>query len=286
VRRQDYLRPLLGDRGGRASRDRLEILTALIGGPSFDPLFRDDIITIPGGHPIYRWQCVVAACERSRTGGADLCSQHQQEWAAASAQGTGKAAFVAAALGLERRIGAEEVVCRICVKRPAEHLELRLCQQHLSRWAYHQKARGGEADLPEWASQEQPFRGYGPCTVLVCPNLAESPLGLCPWHSSRYRREGSPGGAALREKWWKEREEHGEPAPVSHANQASFRRWCDMAPAQPWPGQINLRGLRPLARAEIQWACLCTRSGNGRHGGTSAGSARWRPPAASRTPGR
>jgi integrase len=26
-----------------------------------------------------------------------------------------------------------------------------------------------------------------------------------------------------------------------------------LVPAQPWPGQVNLRGLRPLARAEIQW---------------------------------
>ena len=29
--------------------------------------------------------------------------------------------------------------------------------------------------------------------------------------------------------------------------------WCATVPAQPWPGQVNLRGLRPLARAEIQW---------------------------------
>jgi integrase len=255
VRRQDYLRPLLDDRAGRAGRagrDRLEILTALIGGPSFDPLFRDDIITIPGGHPIYRWQCVVGACERTRTGGSDLCTQHQQEWAAASAQGTGKAAFVAGALGLERHVGTEETVCRICVKRPAAHAELRLCQRHLSRWAYQQKTRGEDPGFAEWASQEEPFGGYGPCAVLVCPNLAESPLGLCPWHSARYRRDGSPGGASLREKWWKEREEYGEPA-AGFADQDGFRRWCGKVQAQPWPGQVSLRGLRPLARAEIQW---------------------------------
>ena len=54
MRRQEYLRPLLADRPGQAGRDRLEILTALIAGPSFDPVYRPDIITIPGGHPIYR----------------------------------------------------------------------------------------------------------------------------------------------------------------------------------------------------------------------------------------
>ena len=88
MRRQDYLRPLLGDRPERASRDRLEILTALIGGPSFDPVYRDDIVKIPGGHPIYRWECVISPCERTRTGGSDLCTQHQQDWAAQSAQGS------------------------------------------------------------------------------------------------------------------------------------------------------------------------------------------------------
>ena len=251
MRRQDYLRPLLEDK--RAGRDRLEILTALIGGPSFDPLFRDDIITIPGGHPIYRWQCTVAACERTRTGSSDLCSQHQREWVTASGQGTGKAAFVASALGLERHVWAEEITCRVCVKRPAMHAELRLCRRHYSRWAYHQKTRGEPADFTEWASLEQPFDGYGACIVLVCPNLAESPLGLCHWHAIRYQRDGSPGGGALPEKWWKTYEEHGRPVPVSCADQAAFRRWRAAVPAQPWTAQVNLRGLRPLARAEIQW---------------------------------
>ncbi len=32
-----------------------------------------------------------------------------------------------------------------------------------------------------------------------------------------------------------------------------FRRWCAAAPARPWPGQINLRGLRSLVRAELKW---------------------------------
>jgi integrase len=253
VRRQDYLRPLLEDRPDRVGRDRLEILTALIGGPSFDPLFRDDIITIPGGHPIYRWQCVVAACGRTRTGSADLCSQHQREWVAASAQGTGRAAFVASALGLDRHVWAQEIVCRVCAKRPAAHGELRLCQRHLSRWSAHLKAQGGDADLAEWASLEPSFEGYGACAVLVCPNLAESPLGLCRWHAIRYGHDGSPGGAALPTSWWKKYEEHGEPVPCSCADQAAFRRWCSAAPAQPWTAQVNLRGLRPLVRAEIQW---------------------------------
>jgi len=50
----------------RASRDRLEVLTALMNAPSFDPLFRTDIITIPPCHPVYRWNCLVTDCERPK----------------------------------------------------------------------------------------------------------------------------------------------------------------------------------------------------------------------------
>lgn len=32
-----------------------------------------------------------------------------------------------------------------------------------------------------------------------------------------------------------------------------FRQWCVIAPSPYLPGQLNLRGLRPLLRAEIQW---------------------------------
>ena len=40
---------LLPQPDAREGRDRLEILTALISAPSFDPLFRGDIIKIPPG---------------------------------------------------------------------------------------------------------------------------------------------------------------------------------------------------------------------------------------------
>ena len=42
---------LLPQPDAREGRDRLEILSALISAPSFDPLFRGDIIKIPAGHP-------------------------------------------------------------------------------------------------------------------------------------------------------------------------------------------------------------------------------------------
>ena len=68
---------LLPQPGAREGRDRLEILTALVSAPSFDPLFRGDIITIPAGHPVYRWDCLADGCERVISGRGDLCRAHE-----------------------------------------------------------------------------------------------------------------------------------------------------------------------------------------------------------------
>lgn len=253
MKRQDYLRPLSGGRGERAGRDRLELLAALIASPPFDPVYRPDIIKIPQDHPVYRWECAVAGCERSRTGGADLCTTHQREWARDSGRGIGKAAFVTAAEGRGRRAGTEGLACQICRERPARHGDLLLCHRHVDRWFRHRRLTGEGADFAGWLSEEQPLPGYGFCVVAVCPNLAASPLGLCSWHASRYRGDGCPGGAALPGSRWHRYEQFGTRTPVGYADEAAFRRWCHAAPAQPRPGQLNLRGLRPLVRAEIQW---------------------------------
>jgi hypothetical protein len=48
-----HLSLLPADVPGRADRDRLELLTALIAAPGFDPLYRSGLITIPPDHPVY-----------------------------------------------------------------------------------------------------------------------------------------------------------------------------------------------------------------------------------------
>lgn len=102
--------PLLSQqRPDRVGRDRLEILNALINGPSFDPVYRPDVVQIPRNHPIYRWECVVQGCERTRSGGMDLCSEHLRQWAPERARGVGKAAFLTAARGLDRHVRVEEL---------------------------------------------------------------------------------------------------------------------------------------------------------------------------------
>ncbi|MDT3444007.1 tyrosine-type recombinase/integrase [Pseudofrankia sp. BMG5.37] len=252
MKRADHLRPLYAERPDRTVRDRLEILTALIGGPSFDPMFRGDIVRIPRGHPIYQWDCVIGGCERVR-GSGDLCSIHREQWARAKARGVGKAAFVAGAQPLPPSEHLEYLPCRVCPDRPADHTDLRLCQRHRGRWSLHALDVGDGADFAGWLGEQVPYPGYGDCQVSVCPALAASPLGLCSGHTARYRGDDQPGGAALPPSWWQRFEHASQPVPVGYTDEHQFRLWCQASTAMPWPGQLNLRGLRPLLRAEIQW---------------------------------
>jgi len=260
----------------------LEILTALVGSPAFDPIFRSDLIGIPRGHRHYRWECVVAGCQRAR-GGSDLCSIHRVESRQARDRGVAKAAFLDAAQPLAAVGCIQETVCRVCPQRPAAHAELRLCQRHLTAWYRNLRRPGRGSDFTGWlATQVTAFAGYGDCVVPVCAYLAESPLGLCAWHGARYQHAGRPGGAALPDSWWRRLEYDGRPVPVTYAEEDCFRRWCATVDPVLWPGQINLRGLRPLVRAELQWVCSSTRNGPTRPAGTWDGSASWPVSAASR----
>ena len=241
---------------GRESRDRLEILTALIGAPSFDPVFRDVVIRVPQGHRVYQWACTVEGCERVRSGGTDLCSAHCQQWAGARDAGTSRAEFHATAKPLPRAEFEQEGPCLICPGRPASpRTELRLCRRHYGAWKYPPGPRETPVDFAQWVADQQPCEGYGNCRASVCLGLADSPLGLCCWHRHRYKRDRRPGGAQLPASWWQRFEQIGQPVPVSYTGEGAFRAWCTAVDPVPRPGQVNLRGLRPLLRAEIQY-CL------------------------------
>jgi hypothetical protein len=258
------LLPLCGDRPDREGRDRLEILTALIGGPSVDPMFREVMVRIPRGHPVYRRECVVEDCARTRSGGTDLCSAHLRQWQKARAAGTGRAAFLTGAQPLDRHVWADQAPCRLCPGRPAVHTRWRLCQRHSGRWYQHRTAINQDATFEEWLAGEDAFAGFGDCQVVVCPSLAASPLRLCAEHEARYARAGRPGGAALPRSWWHRYEQHGLEVPVTCPDEPGFQAWCVTTAAVPRPGQTNLRGIRPLLRAEIQW-CLSAHTRQQRH---------------------
>ncbi|MDN5933781.1 MAG: hypothetical protein L0I24_22370, partial [Pseudonocardia sp.] len=103
------LHPLQDERTGR---DRLEVLTALINAPSFDPLFRPDLIKIPAGHPVYRWNCLVTDCERPKAGRGDLCGAHLRQWREDRAGGLTKAEFVRTARPAGQAVWLDERPCR------------------------------------------------------------------------------------------------------------------------------------------------------------------------------
>lgn len=244
--------PLIHPRPDRTGRDRLELLTALINSPSFDPAFREDIIRIPPQHPAYPWHCVVPDCERPRWQKTDLCANHTAQWRQAHADGIGRTAFIRSAQPLALNESLEPIVCRICRHRPAFNRELALCHRHRNRWrAYHHKY-GEAADFQQWLSKQIPCHSYGECCVPACPDLAGSPLGLCVLHQGRYYNKARPGGARL-PKGWFAYEHHGLAVPVFYDDQAAFRRWCDSQLPIMRIGEINLRALKPLLQAEIRW---------------------------------
>lgn len=243
---------LLPRSSGREGRDRLEILSALISAPSFDPLLRGDIITVPAGHPVFRWDCLATGCERPASGREDLCAAHAVLWRKHRQAGGARAAFLREAPPLGPGAVAGQLSCRICPGRPALSVGTQLCGFHHGRW---QRccSRNGEGSFSGWLAGQEPLPGYGSCLVGVCPEMADSPLGLCIPHGRRYRRQGSPGGAALPPRWGSCSANRGIPAPVTCSDEGAFRRWCAAEPATLRPDQVNLLGLRPLVRAEIQW---------------------------------
>ena len=89
---------LAEDYESRVHQDRLELLSALIASPTFDTLFRDEVIRIPPDHYVLAWACNVPNCERPRSDSTDkLCSNHHRDWLVAAAAKQSMLEFLAAA---------------------------------------------------------------------------------------------------------------------------------------------------------------------------------------------
>jgi integrase len=236
----------------RIGRDRLELLTALIDAPAFDPLYRDTLIRIPPQHPVYGWECSIDGCGRSRQVSQVICESHHQLWAQVQASGMTRADFLRTAEPLPAVRGIDHGPCRICPQRPATTAALRLCSQHYARWQHHAgTARAEEKAFQQWLGTQTPLAGYGNCQA-VCPLLAASSLGLCRQHENRYQGQGRPGGAEV-DTSAHGRGRHGRRLPVTYKDEVVFRTWCAHALPVTQPGLINLHGLPPLLAAEIKW---------------------------------
>jgi hypothetical protein len=129
------------DRRDEAKVDRLEFLASLISTPTFDPVFRAEVIRLPGDHPVYGWACAVERCERPRKLTMDLCPVHADQSRKAKSQGVGRAEFLAEAAALDRWEWDKDVACRICPGRPAVRIDRQLCRRHDRRWLQHQDSR-------------------------------------------------------------------------------------------------------------------------------------------------
>ncbi|MEX5709090.1 site-specific integrase [Parafrankia sp. FMc6] len=245
-------------RPSRESRDRLEILTALIDGPGFDPLFWDDVICVPRNHPALHWNCLIDGCDgyiRAR----ELCGSHLTRWREAEADGVERLEFLrTAALVAARTRLAAPTGCRVprC-GRPAErNLLAALCTIHLHRWQEHSGSVRvlDDGEFEVWSSVQAPRTSFGACAAQCCVDLARSPLRLCEDHEKLYRRAGRPGGARLPSNWGRWLDRRGHSVAVSYDDEPAFRRWCRHVRPAARPGQISLHGLSPLVTAELKWA--------------------------------
>ncbi|MFB9297618.1 tyrosine-type recombinase/integrase [Kibdelosporangium philippinense] len=129
------------------------------------------------------------------------------------------------------------------------------------------KTHGADADFDRWLSDQHPYPGCGQCQVTVCGDLAKSPLGLCAGHESRYRSAECPGNAQLTGRAGNQFSDPDEHSVVTYADQRQFRLWCSQVDPIPRANQFNLRGLRPLLRAEFQWGLFAHTQGQHSHWG-------------------
>jgi len=241
-------KPSSGADATRTTGDRLEVLAALMAAPTFDPLYRDNVIEVAGDHPVYGWVCKLPDCKRAQNPGYEWCQAHYKEWCGRRKAGASVADFLRLAEPLDPASVLDARSCLICPDVPATS-KIGLCYYHYLAWS--RRRREGD-DFDAWLPRQRPYPGYGTCLVLPCPEPASMPVGLCIRHGFRYRRAGSPGGART-PRGWRQYGGSGQP-PVHYADEELFHRWCrETGLANRLDGKLSLLGLRPLVKAEIQW---------------------------------
>ncbi|MFD4660562.1 tyrosine-type recombinase/integrase [Kitasatospora sp. NPDC058444] len=240
----------------RTTTDRLELMRALIASPTFDPLFREDVICIPGHHPGYGWLCGIGGCQRAADGTREFCQAHKAEWSQVKASGGNIAEFLSVAQPLKPLSWHAAPACLVCPGIPAFSGN-QLCHLHEKQWYQrrkdHTKRTGQALAFDSWLAQARSYPGFGGCRVVSCPELAGFPLGLCYRHQSHYQREGRPGGARMPTNWSRALAKYGC-VEIIYTDESLFRQWCsETGPPRRANGRVSLLGLRPPAKAEIQW---------------------------------
>lgn len=180
-------------------RDRLEVLTALINGPEFDPSLCGGVLKIPPTHPVYPWSCTVVDCERPRWRRYAMCSVHAEQWQGSEERGMSRAQFLRTAEPLPATEMPEAMMCRICPQRPAFSPQLVLCFRHRNRWLSHLKRHpGGDAEeFERWLADHRRCRA----TVSAARMCATSgPLRRWGCAARTSAATSGPGGRAGRSR--------------------------------------------------------------------------------------
>ncbi|MFB8039441.1 hypothetical protein ACFC5Z_42480 [Streptomyces sp. NPDC056004] len=239
--------------------DRLELLHTLIAAPTFDPVLQPDTIQVPENHPVFGWICQVPGCRRGEEAMHEYCNVHEAQWRTHRDAGGNVIDFLRTAEPLPTHAWADAPACLICPDVPAWSQRSGLCFLHADRWnkrsSYQRRKHGQAADFDAWLATARPLPSFGKCRVVVCPEKADHPLGMCRRHKNRYEREGRPGGARLPENWGRWLLDRGKAIGLDFSDEDGFRRWCSTtAPISRSNGKLSLLGLQPLLKAEIKWA--------------------------------
>ena len=249
------------EHGARAGRDRLELLTALIEGPGFDPLFRGDVIAIPPRASGLRlgvpWS---AGCERPAQGQRRLCLEHRASVArgAAGGQRPGRVPRRAPAAG--PAVCVEPRRCAGSARPAARRTRRAAVRTATTAAGVYAPASRGAAGAAGVAGRAGPApTATASCQVEVCPDLAASRWACATGHESALSPQGRPGGArrcprgpAVRAGGRRSRSARDEaefragarrPPPAAGPGRSTCAGWAadqggdPVGPARPRPGQ-------------------------------------------------
>ncbi|MFI9829690.1 tyrosine-type recombinase/integrase [Streptomyces sp. NPDC051913] len=178
------------------------------------------VLAMPMDHPLLGWTpCKTADCGSPTRARTSLCQSCEHSLAAS---GQDQDAFLAAHKR-NRRFGVDR--CAAGCPRPWKSSRVPLCEAHL-----HQQRFIHKVSVEEFLARPTvaPLPGFGQCKVLACDRFrAGRQHGFCKAHRARWRQD------------------------LRADSSLDEETWCRLQSPVPVLNNITLRGLSPLASAQI-----------------------------------